>query len=109
MHFMSASGSMLMRMLSFVMGDEPFQRAVSTFVKTYKDKVAKTEDVWQILTDTSRNSNVFLPPDTSIGDIMNTWTEQRGYAKLTVTRDLANNKVIIKQVSTRILLIPFSF
>lgn len=106
---MSALGSMLMRMLSFVMGDEPFQSAVSTFVKTYKDKVAKMEDVWEILTDTSRNSNVFLPPNTSISDIMSTWTEQRGYPKLTVTRDLANNKVIIKQVSIRILLILFSF
>ncbi|CAF0883313.1 unnamed protein product [Rotaria sordida] len=54
-------------------------------------------DLWQILNEQMIIDNILLPRNISLGDIMNTWTDQMGYPYIEVIRDYSTNIISISQ------------
>ncbi|KAK9066171.1 hypothetical protein SSX86_013492 [Deinandra increscens subsp. villosa] len=63
-------GSSLIRMLKEYLGDDIFQKSMSSYMKNYAYKNAKTEDLWSVL---SQESGV------EVNKLMDIWTKQTGY------------------------------
>ncbi|XP_071711072.1 aminopeptidase M1-like [Rutidosis leptorrhynchoides] len=68
-------GSSLVRMVNEYLGDEIFQKALSSYVKKYTYKNAKTEDLWAVLSDES---------GVEVNKLMDIWTKQTGYPLISV-------------------------
>ncbi|KAL5755640.1 hypothetical protein ACOSQ2_020386 [Xanthoceras sorbifolium] len=63
-------GSGVIRMLQGYLGDEIFQKSLSSYIKKYSWKNAKTEDLWRVLSEES---------GIDINSLMDCWTKQKGY------------------------------
>ncbi|XP_057455124.1 aminopeptidase M1-like isoform X2 [Lotus japonicus] len=63
-------GSTVIRMLQGYLGDAIFQKSLSTYVGRYQAQNAKTEDLWNVLSEVSGE-----PVDL----MMDTWTKKTGY------------------------------
>lgn len=63
-------GSSLVHMLKGYLGDEIFQKSLSSYMKKYACKNARTEDLWSVLSDES---------GVEVNKLMDTWTKQTGY------------------------------
>jgi puromycin-sensitive aminopeptidase len=69
-------GSSVIRLLHAYIGDEPFRRGLSNYLKEYAYKNTITDNLWSHLSIASNRS--------SLSDILSTWTKQMGYPLLTV-------------------------
>ncbi|CAF1142273.1 unnamed protein product [Rotaria sordida] len=76
-------GSSLVRMMQNFIIEDTFNR----------EKI----DLWQILNEQMIIDNILLPRNISLGDIMNTWTDQMGYPYIEVIRDYSTNIISISQ------------
>lgn len=63
-------GSSLIRMLKEYIGDDIFQKSLSSYMKKYAFKNATTEDLWSVLTEES---------GVEVNKLMDLWTKQTGY------------------------------
>ncbi|KAK1434223.1 hypothetical protein QVD17_11142 [Tagetes erecta] len=63
-------GSSLIRMLKEYLGDDIFQKSMSSYMKKYAYKNAKTEDLWMVLSEES---------GVEVNKLMDIWTKQTGY------------------------------
>ncbi|KAI3766424.1 hypothetical protein L2E82_16481 [Cichorium intybus] len=63
-------GSSLIRMLKEYLGDDSFQKSLSSYMKKYAFKNATTEDLWSVLTEES---------GVEVNKLMDLWTKQTGY------------------------------
>ncbi|KAI3521385.1 hypothetical protein L1887_10848 [Cichorium endivia] len=63
-------GSSLIRMLKEYLGDDIFQKSLSSYMKKYAFKNAKTEYLWSVLTEES---------GVEVNKLMGLWTKQTGY------------------------------
>ncbi|KAK3220436.1 hypothetical protein Dsin_014406 [Dipteronia sinensis] len=63
-------GSAVIRMLQGYLGDDIFQKSLSSYIKKYSWKNAKTEDLWRVISEES---------GVNINSLMNCWTKQKGY------------------------------
>lgn len=63
-------GSSLIRMLKEYLGDDIFQKSLSSYMKKYAFKNATTEDLWSVLTEES---------GVEVNKLMDLWTKQTGY------------------------------
>ncbi|OIW17111.1 hypothetical protein TanjilG_26766 [Lupinus angustifolius] len=79
-------GCTVIRMLQGYLGDVVFQKSLSTYIKRYEARNARTEDLWNVLSEVSS-----LP----INTMMNTWTKQTGYPVIYV--ELKDHTLEIKQ------------
>ncbi|OWF44859.1 Endoplasmic reticulum aminopeptidase 2 [Mizuhopecten yessoensis] len=70
-------GASLIRMLSNFMGEEKFWDGIKKYLNTYKFGNARTEDLWDILTEFTQ---------TNVSSMMDTWTKQMGYPVITMKR-----------------------
>ncbi|WJZ94349.1 hypothetical protein VitviT2T_013220 [Vitis vinifera] len=68
-------GSSVIRMLQSYLGDDVFQRSMSTYMKRYAGKNAKTDDLWSVLSEES---------GIQVNSMMDTWTKQKGYPLISV-------------------------
>ncbi|KAK7255647.1 hypothetical protein RIF29_29062 [Crotalaria pallida] len=68
-------GSTVIRMLEGYLGDVVFQESLSTYIRRYQAQNARTEDLWDVLSEVSG-----LPVNT----MMSTWTKQTGYPVISV-------------------------
>ncbi|XP_043706700.1 aminopeptidase M1-like isoform X2 [Telopea speciosissima] len=68
-------GSAVVRMLQDYLGDDIFQRSLAAYIKKYAWKNAKTEDLWDVLSEVS---------GIQVRKLMDTWTKQMGYPVLYV-------------------------
>ncbi|KAL3824477.1 hypothetical protein ACJIZ3_020506 [Penstemon smallii] len=68
-------GSAVIRMIQNYLGDEIFQKSLASYMKMYAFKNAKTEDLWNVLTETS---------GVEVSSIMDIWTKQKGYPVISV-------------------------
>ncbi|KAK3415642.1 hypothetical protein EUGRSUZ_J02678 [Eucalyptus grandis] len=69
------NGSAVIQMLQSYLGDAIFQKPLSSYMKRYAWKNAKTEDLWSVLTEES---------SVEVTNLMDTWTKQKGYPLLSV-------------------------
>ncbi|KAK9282412.1 hypothetical protein L1049_005329 [Liquidambar formosana] len=63
-------GSAIIRMLQDFIGDCIFQKSLSSYMKRYARRNAKTEDLWSVLSEES---------GLQVNVMMDTWTKQKGY------------------------------
>ncbi|KAK0594752.1 hypothetical protein LWI29_000125 [Acer saccharum] len=63
-------GSAVIRMLHGYLGDDIFQKSLSSYIKKYSWKNAKTEDLWRVISEES---------GVNINSLMDSWTKQKGY------------------------------
>ncbi|KAJ4959351.1 hypothetical protein NE237_026462 [Protea cynaroides] len=68
-------GSAVIRMLQDYLGDDIFKRALAVYMKKFAWKNAKTEDLWDVLSELS---------GIQVHMLMDTWTKQMGYPLLYV-------------------------
>ncbi|KAM5579485.1 hypothetical protein ABKV19_009325 [Rosa sericea] len=69
-------GSAVIRMLQAYLGDDIFQKSLSSYIKRYSEKNAKTEDLWSVLSEES---------GVKISEMMDDWTKKQGYPVISVT------------------------
>ncbi|KEH18421.1 puromycin-sensitive aminopeptidase-like protein [Medicago truncatula] len=87
-------GSSVIRMLQSYLGDVTFQKSLSTYIRKYQAKNARTEDLWNVLSEVSGE-----PVDI----MMHNWTKSTGYPVIHV--QLTANILEFKQ--SRFLLSGF--
>ncbi|KAK0596762.1 hypothetical protein LWI29_018734 [Acer saccharum] len=63
-------GSTIIRMLQGYLGDDIFQKSLSSYIKKYSWKNVKTEDLWRVISEES---------GVNINSLMDCWTKQKGY------------------------------
>ncbi|MFS7974548.1 putative membrane alanyl aminopeptidase [Helianthus anomalus] len=68
-------GSSLIRMLKEYLGDDVFQKSMSSYMKKYAYKNAKTEDLWSVLSEES---------GVEVNKLMDIWTKQTGHPVISV-------------------------
>jgi aminopeptidase N len=81
-----AKGARLLRMIQHYIGDEAFQRGLSSYFQKFAYKNTVGNDLWDELATASGKE---------VTTIMNTWISQPGYPVVHVTRDDA--KVTLRQ------------
>ncbi|XP_026480083.1 puromycin-sensitive aminopeptidase-like protein [Ctenocephalides felis] len=83
-------GATLIKMLHNFLGEEDFQLGIKAYLNKHKYKNTQTEDLWKAFEDASGKP---------VGDVMNTWTKQKGYPILKVSMEQDGNTriVILKQ------------
>ncbi|KAK4269134.1 hypothetical protein QN277_022328 [Acacia crassicarpa] len=79
-------GSTVIRMLQGYLGDEIFQKSLSTYIRKYQGQNAGTEDLWTVLSEES---------SVQVNSMMNTWTKKTGYPVINVK--LEDNILELKQ------------
>ncbi|KAL8153427.1 hypothetical protein V2J09_011187 [Rumex salicifolius] len=63
-------GSAAIRFLQYYLGNNIFQRSLSSYMKRYACKNANIEDLWEVLSEEA---------GIQVNRMMNTWTKQKGY------------------------------
>ncbi|XP_062606091.1 endoplasmic reticulum aminopeptidase 1-like [Saccostrea cucullata] len=81
-------GASVIRMLRSFLGNADFNSGISNYLKKYKYSNAVTNDLWQALSEASKQK-------IDVTSVMNTWTKQMGYPVVTVTRQ--ESKVSLTQ------------
>ncbi|RWS20189.1 puromycin-sensitive aminopeptidase-like protein, partial [Leptotrombidium deliense] len=79
-------GSTIIRMLHEYIGNECFSNGLSLYLKKHSYKNTVTEDLWEAFEEVSKKP---------VGQIMTTWTKQKGFPVVTVSsRQEGNNRVL---------------
>ena len=82
--------------MQHILGEEVFRTRISNYIKSHKYANAKQDDLWEALGNVT-----ILDEQIHISQIMNTWTLQRGYPIVTVSRFDPNgielNNIKLKQ------------
>ncbi|GAB0097812.1 Aminopeptidase [Sergentomyia squamirostris] len=89
-------GATIIRMMDHFLTTDVFRRGLNVYLKTLMYGSATQDDLWGFLTDTARESEVF-DNETSVKEIMDTWTLQTGFPVVTVTRDYETGVVKLHQ------------
>nr|XP_022330971.1 endoplasmic reticulum aminopeptidase 1-like [Crassostrea virginica] len=72
-------GASVIRMLKTFLGEEDFNKGISSYLKKYSYSNAVTNDLWQALSESSRQK-------IDVKAVMDTWTLQMGYPVITLSR-----------------------
>ncbi|KAJ4836841.1 hypothetical protein Tsubulata_018469 [Turnera subulata] len=71
-------GSAVIRMLQGYLGDDIIQKSLSSYMKKYAWRNAKTEDLWDVLSEES---------GIKVSTMMDNWTKQKGYPVISVKHE----------------------
>ncbi|BFZ00934.1 hypothetical protein BsWGS_03973 [Bradybaena similaris] len=80
----------LIRMLSFIVGDDVFETAVKKYLVKFKNNVTTTKDFF----DEIQKEVKAVGKSVNVSNIMKTWFYQPNYPLVTVTRDFHNHSLI---------------
>lgn len=89
-------GCHIIRMMSMFLGENTFREGLTNYLNKFSYKNAEQDDLWWSLTQTA-HKNRALPRNTTVKQIMDTWTTQAGYPILTVVRDYEQGTVGVTQ------------
>ncbi|CAF3546049.1 unnamed protein product [Rotaria sp. Silwood1] len=92
-----SKGSSLLRMMRNFMGNDTFNRGISKYLSRHIYSTATQNDLWKALGEQMFEDNIQLPLNTSLGDIMSTWTDQMGYPYVEIIRDYDQKLIKISQ------------
>lgn len=79
-------GSSILRMMHRFLGEESFRIGVHNYLKQHAYGNAEQDNLWQSLTEEAHRQKT-LPDTISVKQIMDKWTLQTGYPKVTVERN----------------------
>ncbi|XP_025832297.1 aminopeptidase N [Agrilus planipennis] len=91
-----AKGATIIRMMDNFLTTEVFQRGLTKYLKARLFGNAEQDDLWAALTLEAHESKV-LDLNTTVKEIMDTWTLQTGFPIVTVERDYKNKRFTCKQ------------
>ncbi|XP_055381623.1 aminopeptidase N isoform X2 [Condylostylus longicornis] len=89
-----SKGSLLVRMVNSIIGDEAFRLALHEFLTKFQYENADSDDLWDIMTKYGHELDT-LHKDRNIKEIMDSWISQPGYPIINVTR--MNESLIVEQ------------
>ncbi|XP_053945161.1 aminopeptidase N [Anastrepha ludens] len=78
-------GSTIIRMMSHFLTSKVFRLGLSKYLKEMAYNAAEQDDLWRFLTNAAIEAGL-LDQNTTVKEIMDTWTLQTGFPVLTVTR-----------------------
>ncbi|EDW27974.1 GL27230 [Drosophila persimilis] len=80
-----SKGTILLRMLNSIVGDEAFRTATQDLLKTFAYENMDRNDLWAILTRHGHEKGT-LPKELNVKQIMDSWITQPGYPVVNVER-----------------------
>ncbi|XP_037943344.1 aminopeptidase N-like [Teleopsis dalmanni] len=89
-----SKGTILLRMLNSIVGDEAFRDATQDLLKTAAYNNADREELWAHMSHHAHAKKT-LPENMHIKDVMNSWISKPGYPVVTVERRDAD--LVVKQ------------
>ncbi|CAF1156557.1 unnamed protein product [Didymodactylos carnosus] len=92
-----SKGSSLLRMMRNFMGESTFNKGVAQYLDKHKYGTAKQTDLWTAMGQAMIENNIALPMNTTLEEIMSTWTDQMGYPYIQIDRNYGSNTVNITQ------------
>ncbi|CAF0817363.1 unnamed protein product [Adineta steineri] len=92
-----SKGSSLLRMMRNFMGNNTFTRGISRYLSQHLYSIATQNDLWQALGQQMFEDKIPLPLNTTLADIMSTWTDQMGYPYVEIQREYDQNIIKISQ------------
>ncbi|KRT82677.1 hypothetical protein AMK59_3046, partial [Oryctes borbonicus] len=87
-------GSCLLRMLENSMPEILFENGTQNFLKQWKYATVSRNDFWNSINALAQD---YLPPQTNISDIMETWSSQSGYPLITIIRNKTAGNLQVSQ------------
>ncbi|XP_066252705.1 aminopeptidase Ey [Euwallacea similis] len=91
-----SKGASIIRMMREFLGDEIFHSGLHKYLKNRMFKNAEQDDLWQTLTDQASRTEV-LPKNTTVKEIMDTWTLQTGFPVVTAKQSQIKDHLVISQ------------
>ncbi|KAH8298427.1 hypothetical protein KR044_002485, partial [Drosophila immigrans] len=88
-------GSLTVRMLHKLLGDDVFFSGIRSYVQRYAYSSVSQSDLWQAMQE-AVDANASMP-DVRVATVMDTWTQQAGYPLVSVTRDYSTASVSVNQ------------
>jgi aminopeptidase N len=92
-----SKGSSLLRMMRNFMGNETFNRGISKYLLRHSFSTATQKDLWKIFDQQMSKDKIKLPFNTTLDNIMSTWTDQMGYPYVEIIRDYQQQIIKISQ------------
>lgn len=89
-------GSTIIRMMSHFLTSKVFRRGLSKYLREMSYHAAEQDDLWRFLTNEAISAGL-LDRNTTVKEIMDTWTLQIGYPVLTVTRSSNTHSIRMEQ------------
>lgn len=89
-------GSSLIRMMSLFLGEDVLRQGVSNYLEKNKYGNAEQDDLWAALSAVAHKTKA-LDHNTTVKDIMDSWTLQTGYPIINVKRDYDKKSATIVQ------------
>ncbi|KAH8382719.1 hypothetical protein KR009_004927, partial [Drosophila setifemur] len=89
-------GSIVLRMMNSVLGEESFHSGLMSYLQKYSYKNAEQDNLWESFTQAAHNKSA-LPESYEIKTIMDSWTLQAGYPVINVTRDYSGKNAELSQ------------
>ncbi|XP_076258211.1 suppressor of ER stress-induced death [Rhynchophorus ferrugineus] len=90
-----SKGASVIRMMQHFLGEKLFQKGLNIYLKSRAYDNAAQDDLWETFTQQTVGTKV-LPNNTTIKEIMDSWTLQTGYPVVTITRN-SNGDLSIRQ------------
>ncbi|XP_017054319.1 aminopeptidase N [Drosophila ficusphila] len=89
-------GSLIVRMLHKLLGDEAFFQGIRSFLKRFSLGNVVQDDLWNSLEEAAIQTNV-ISPDFNLSRAMDSWVLQGGYPLVTLNRDYKTGKMTLSQ------------
>ena len=89
-NFSYQKGAALIRMLTYLIGTDTFNKGVSNYLADNTYGNAVQDDLWEKLTEAAHEDGS-LPQEMTVKRVMDTWTKQKGYPVVTVTKGDSGN------------------
>lgn len=89
-------GASILRMMQHFLTESTFKKGLQAYLKRHSYQTATQNDLWVALNDQALMDGT-LPKSISVQEIMNTWTLQKGYPLITVTRNYETGSVTFCQ------------
>ncbi|XKL66949.1 hypothetical protein PGB90_010369 [Kerria lacca] len=91
-----SKGASIIRMMDHFLTKDVFKRGLNNYLTKKAYQSATQDDLWNALTEEAHRTGV-LEQNTTVKQIMDTWTLQTGFPLITVTRNYDTNYVTVSQ------------
>lgn len=92
------SAYLLVRMMNFFLGQNTLLEGVKNYIRNFRFKVTNLNNLWTLF-PLEKEKHEILKIDSTLEDIMDSWTSKAGYAHIKLTRVTDSNMMKIEQVS----------
>ncbi|XP_037803557.1 LOW QUALITY PROTEIN: aminopeptidase N-like [Penaeus monodon] len=91
-----SKGASIIRMMIYFLGEYTFRRGLSSYLNAFAYSNAEQDDLWEHLTAAAHRDRK-LPENLTVKTIMDTWTLQKGFPVIKVTRSSDGTSADVSQ------------